>query len=201
MKPRPFLPISWPLPPPPGGASSSLSSTLPLTPPPPLSHCPHHTPVTISLNPRSNLSRPRLRKSPSYRSSPQHLSSCSCQQICNSNEATTIATCQGRRQRKKEGGLDLMAGWGSLIRKGLGGGGADVEWDIPTDVTGSCLDKGRAQMEYRNHPLKTTKQPTPQTSPIIPHPLKSTVFPPHKKHHPHKNRTSQTKKPPKFFFP
>ncbi len=85
-----------------------------------------------------------------------------------------------RKTTEKEGkgfGFDGWVGFVDSKRVGGGGGaGADIEWDIPTDVTGSCLDKGRAQMEYRNqssqamksclYPLKTTNQPTPQTSPI-----------------------------------
>jgi len=96
-----------------------------------------------------------------------------------------------RKATKKEGkgfGFDKWVGFVDSKRVGGGGEQTYVEWDIPTDITDSCLDKERAQMEYRNqssqamksclYPLKTTNQPTPQTSPIIPHPFKVKYFPP-----------------------
>ncbi len=94
-----------------------------------------------------------------------------------------------------------MAGWGSLIRIGLGGGGR-VEWDIPTDVTDSCLDKGRAQMEYRNqssqamksclYPLKNNNNQPHKPPPS----LQSTLFPP-LQNAPTKNTTPTETEPPK----
>jgi hypothetical protein len=117
--------------------------------------------------------------------------------------------------KKKERGLDLMAGWVGFVDSNRGGGGSRAEWDIPNRrYRFFLLDKGRAQMnivtslpryEILSIPTKkTTPNPT-NLPPLIPHPLKSTVFPPLQKpptktkhpYHPHKESNLPNQKLPK----